>query len=240
MESVEFHQKLRSAWSFLSGDINLARSVSSLRSLPVSDAFNSVALDPGSTYEAIYRAALSLSYYNIILNDYSVFQFSWTTRNEWRLAYLPNPWIAGVNSAESLVREWEALEAGGEISSIDFEQLIAELPYFGSIPQVRFDYSVSQYKEMSHPAAHLHIGRHTENRWPLARVLNPLTFSMSIAKTYYSEAWRRLSSFGDGDGENCVDKRFIDELGQASMVYFFSEAECRSLHLSNVRSINAD
>jgi len=234
MQSDDFGRKIRQTWKFLYEELGIARALSTLVSLKVSEDFNKVALAPESSYRDIYLAAVRLSHYNIILEDYSVFQFSWTNNESWRLAYLPNPWIAGVEQAAKLISEWELLESLGAIDDEEVSGLISELPYLGSVPAIRFEYAVRQYRELAHPAAHLHIGRHTENRWPVARVLNPLTFSMAIAKMYYSERWMALSNFyGRGSVQNCIDLRLIAELRNSRLVHDFSRNERRSLHFGS-------
>jgi hypothetical protein len=233
MERGEFQRKIRASWQFLGEEMGIARTVISLVSLKIDAAYNEIALDAESSYRDIYLVAMSRSYYNIILNDYSIFQYSWRGDQSWRLAYLPNPWIAGVAGAESLIQEWEALESLGALDQEEVAGLISELPYHSSIPAIRFEYAADQYRELAHPAAHLHIGRHTENRWPLARLLNPLTFSMAIAKFYYSTRWAQLSTFHGHAVEDCLDLRFIEELRHSRLVHEFSEDERRSLHMAS-------
>jgi hypothetical protein len=233
MQGADFNRYIRSAWRFVSEDIALSRTVSSIVSLKVNPGFNVVALDDASSYREIYLAAVSRSYYNIMLRDYSIFQFSWAGEDAWRLAYLPNPWISGVQGAEERIREWEGLESLGELSDEDVGSLISELPYFGSIPPIRFEFAPRQYREMMHPAAHLHVGRHTENRWAISRTLNPLTFTMLMAKLYYSADWEIKSRYHNDGVDDCVDDRLIRELHASQIVHDFSATERRSLHLSS-------
>lgn len=232
MQIREFTNKIRASCLFLDDRMKIVRSVSGFNSLKVDPVFNEVALDSTATYRDIYVVAMSRSYYNIILNDYSLFQYSWLKKDSWRLCYLPNPWIAGVEDAETLVKEWEALESMG-LHQQDVDGLISELPYHGSIPPIRFEYARDQYRELSHPAAHLHIGRHTQNRWPLARILTPITFSMVIAKMYYSARWAQLSAFYENRVQDCVDLHFIKELSQSPLVHDFTDNERRSLHIAS-------
>jgi len=187
MDGDEFRRKLRAAWHFLHDELNIARSVSTLYSLKIDDEFNAVALDPESEYKHIYLKAVSRSYYNFLLNDYSIYQFSWSDRYSWRFAYLPNPWIAGVPAAAERIQEWEYLESLGAYDQEEMALLISEMPYYGSIPAIRFEYSVEQYRELAHPAAHFHIGRHADNRWASAKHLNPLTFVMAIMHLTYRD-----------------------------------------------------
>ena len=231
MQGADFDRLIRATWKFVYDELEIGRTVSSVNSLKVNPRFNIVALEDTSNYRDIYLAAVSLSYYNVMLLDYSIFQFSWTNDHTWRLAYLPNPWVAGVHGVEERIREWENLEALGELSDEDVANLISELPYFGSIPPIRFEYAVNQYREMIHPAAHFHLGRHTENRWPVARTLNPLTFAMLVSKLYYPAAWDAKSCFHhEAVGEHCVEARLIRELQASQVVHDFSPVERQSLH----------
>ncbi|EKS32656.1 DUF2290 domain-containing protein [Afipia clevelandensis] len=232
MNSADFARKIRASWDLLYGEAGLARTVSNLTSLPVDQEFNRTALSRTATYRDIYLAALSRSYYNIILNDYSMFQYSWMGEQSWRLAYLPNPWIAGVHEAEDAVEQWEALEEIGGMEPEHVDHLIADMPYASAIPSIRFEYATHQYRELSHPAAHMHIGRHAENRWPYARLLNPLTFTMMIVKMYYVDRWAALSSYYGHAPALCLDMTFIDELSRSTVVHDFSENEKRSLHFA--------
>jgi hypothetical protein len=233
MESVDFHSRIRAAWHFLYERAQIARTVSSLHSLQVDSQFSEIALDSESSYRDIYMAAISRSHYNILLADYSVFQYSYVDRGSWRLAYLPNPWTAGVVGASELINAWEGLEALGQFDDEIVSGLISEMPYYASIPPIRFEYAVNQYKEIVHPAAHLHIGRHTENRWPLARLLDPLTFSMVIAKLYYPSNWAPCSAFHGSTDLDCADLRLIEALQNSQLVHEFTENERCSLHLAS-------
>lgn len=229
MDAGEFRQQIGSAYRTLHERFGLVRTVSSLHSLKVDLAFNEVALLAESTFQQIYLQALSRSYYNLLLNDYSMLQFSWSGNDAWRLAYLPNPWLAGVPEAEEKVREWEALEGLGRYDDSEVGLLLSELPYYGSIPPLRFEYALQQYKELAHPAAHLHIGRHTENRWPVSRALGPVSFVLMIVKMYYVETWARHSLYYEG-AVPCVDAELIADLERSRRIHAFSETEARSLH----------
>jgi hypothetical protein len=152
-------------------------------------------------------------------------------RGTFKIAYLPNPWISGVDGALQQIETWETLQTLGRFDEEEVAKLISELPYYGSIPTIRFEYAARQYRELAHPAGHMHIGRHTENRWPFARALNPLTFSMFIAKMYYSNQWAERSNFYHKLNTDCIDLRFIKELSYSPEVNDFSANEKNSLHM---------
>ena len=232
MDVAEFRNSVRGAWELLHTELGIARAVSSLSSLQVDTQFNDIALNPASSYQEIYLAAVSRSYYNIILQDYSIYQFSWMSPLSWRFAYLPNPWIAGVEGASELVDEWETLEGLGAYDQEEIAMLISELPYYGSIPPIRFEYAVDQYREMSHPCAHFHVGRHSDNRWASSRHLNPLSFVMMVTRLYYIESWAPRSKFFDDSCQSCLDVRLIQELERSGCVHDFTQTEKMSLHIS--------
>jgi hypothetical protein len=240
MEITDFHSRIQAAWHFLYERVQIARAISSMRSLEIDSQFNEIALDRQSNYRDIYMTAISRSHYNILLNDYSALQYSYIDRNSWRLAYLPNPWTAGVAGASELINAWENLEALGQFDDEIVSGLISEMPYYASVPPIRFEYAPNQYREIAHPAAHLHIGRHTENRWPLARLLDPLTFSMAIAKFYYPSNWAACSAFHGSPEADCSDLRFIEALQNSRLVHEFSDNERRSLHLASQGGLPAE
>ena len=200
------------------------------RATESTQAWRLVALDNDTTYEQIFRAGLNRSNYNILLYDYAYFQFSWIRNNSWRLGYFPNPWVSGVPAAEERLQYWETLE---EIDALTYEEaseLISEISYIGSIPPIRFEYAADQYREIAHPAAHFHIGRHSENRWPSSISIGPKAFVFIIAKLYYPNAWAQHSSYHGAPGETCIEKRLLSVLADVRVVHDFSEIERRSIH----------
>lgn len=210
-------------------DIGIVRTVSTLHSLSVNAEFNEIALDSDSMYKEIYLRALSLSYYNFLLEDYSVFQFSMKSEDEWRLAYLPNPWVTGVSTALSSISEWEALEEIGLYDQEDVAMLLGELPYHSSVPAIRFEYSAEQYAEFTHPGGHFHIGRDTDNRWATSRKFSPLLFVMMITKLYYRDKW--LKNYKNLE-DDCFEQKMILEIQGCGVSHHFSERERRTLHFS--------
>lgn len=199
-------------------------------SLPVDLPFRKVALETESSYAEIYKIGLSRSAYNFVLTDYSYFQFSWDSLDSWRLAYFPNPWITGSPGAQEMVGRWEALEEVGGISFEEATSLIDELPYKGAVPPIRFEYARTAYREIAHPAAHFHMGRNEDNRWPCAVLLGPVAFSMLIARLYYPVQWRLRSSYHGAPTEDCLERRFGTEVGASAPVSDFSSAERLALH----------
>jgi hypothetical protein len=231
MDVAEFNRQIRSSWNLVSSRFEIGRSFIWNNTLPVSIEFRDVTLDEASTYSMIYRCGLRLSHHNFLLKDYSYFQFSREGSSSWRLAYFPNPWVAGVDTAARQLEKWESQEATGELSHEEVSMLMDEFEYYGSIPPVRFEYSANQYKEIAHPAAHFHIGRDGNNRWPVAVAIGPSLFTMLIAKLYYPKQWGLRSRYHDlRSVDDCVEALLIGTAETAAAVQDFSEAESRSLH----------
>jgi hypothetical protein len=229
MDHREFASEIRAAWEFFRS-LGLERLISSAWSLPVDEVFREVALDSDTTYEAIYRTGLSRAHYNIMLFDYAYFQFSREDDATWRLAFFPNPWVSGSPNAVERVRQWEALEEVGVLDHEEASNLIADMPYLGAVPCIRFESAPAQYREIAHPSAHFHIGRHNQNRWPSTVILGPKAFAMIIAKMYYPEFWAMKSRFHNADADECCDQMLLSAMGHVRIVHEFSELEQQSFH----------
>jgi hypothetical protein len=231
MDGTEFIKQIKRAWTLINVDLKIGRTLIWPYSLTADEEVRKVAFAPDSSYAKIYKVGLSQSAYNFLLRDYSYFQFSWESECAWRMAYLPNPWITGVADAQEVLREWEALVEMGELSHEDTSDLIDELPYSGAVPPIRFEYSLSQYREIAHPAAHFHVGRNSDNRWPCALLLGPFAFCMMITRLYYPDQWRPRSSFEGGQVTDCLEFRFAEAIQASQFVHEFSATERRMLHL---------
>lgn len=238
MDERDFSAEIRAAWEFIKDKVEVGRAFTSMHSLAVDEVFRDIALSDESTYEQIFRAGMSRSVYNILLQDYSFFQFTRISSTSWRLGYFPNPWVAGAPAAFAEVQKWETLEEIGALTHEEATDLINDMKYLGSIPPIRFEYAPDQYKELAHPTAHFHIGRHTENRWPCSIKIGPRVFVMLIAKMYYPESWARQSKFFGLEAEGCVDQLLIDRLTECGVVHDFSDTERMSIHFG--RSGNTD
>lgn len=231
MDEREFIQQIGLAWSAIKDRLKIDRTLVRKASLRVDAEFNAVALNPNSSYDDIYRTGLSRSHYNILLKDYSYFQFSYESQQSWRLAYYPNPRITGVPEAQEMQAELERQEREGLMTFEEVSELLYEMPSVVAVPAIRYEYSKGQYKELAHPAAHFHVGRDTQNRWPCAILLGPLAFILFVSKMYYPNAWEICSTYYGTEIEDCLDREFITIIANCSSVQDFSDHERRSFHL---------
>jgi hypothetical protein len=239
MDESEFAREIGRAWTMLKDDLDLGRFYICRVSLPVDEEFRDVAFNEESTYSLIFRTGLSRSHYNILLQDYSYFQFSRASDSSWRLGYFPNPWVTGSRMAEQQLEEWERLEEEGILTHENVSDLLESMPYIGAVPPIRFEYALGAYREIAHPAAHFHIGRHTENRWVCSLALGPTVFALLVAKLYYPEAWSRCSSYYGAAAEGCIESKLFDHLRDTRLVRMFSERELQGLHFGRSQAVVA-
>lgn len=143
-------------------------------------------------YRNIYDYISTYKEYNLMLKDASCFQFS-EFRNkdneqELRYAYYPNPYQF-LEYRKHVIAVQDLLQQG-QLSLTDYEQLLDECEFTHDIPVIRYDYSPSQYDEFFHPASHFHIGFHSDNRWPVLKVITPVVFFLKVISMYYPKAWK--------------------------------------------------
>ena len=90
MDGRSVQRSIAKGWRAID-DVGLGASFARPVSLPVSEEFRNISLAPGVRYEEIYRKGMELVHYNIMLTDYSYFQFSWFGKENVRYVYYPNP-----------------------------------------------------------------------------------------------------------------------------------------------------
>lgn len=238
MKLDDFNSSIRTVIRFFM-DVELWASTVYEIALPRSEAFNKISLT-SDNYVAIYEAGLSLSHYNVLLQDLSYFQFSYTNETEFALAYYPNPRVSGSASALNEFRELERDRDSGGLTSEEFDELVAGMPAHGYIPRIRFEYSKTQYRQVRHPGAHFHIGMSGEDRWCSGRKLSPRSFGMLMTKFYYPEVWWTGSRFSRPKEEQetpealstCFDERLLTSIKGDGVSQFLTDYEKMGFHLS--------
>ncbi|WP_016955505.1 DUF2290 domain-containing protein [Catenovulum agarivorans] len=188
-------------------------------------------------YQEIYDAIVSKQHFNLMLNDRSIFQFSQKTQlQNCRLVFYPNPYqFAEYKSYHSEVISLYNEQSG--FTQDEVEQLLAECDFTSEIPIIRYDLSMQQHCEMYHPAAHFHIGLHSENRWPVNRALTPFAFFLKILMHYYPDIWKK-SADATNPTKNELDIHYRKELKENCpkiSIYspkHFSNLELERLHFS--------
>jgi hypothetical protein len=230
MTARYFDANIRSTYHFLQ-ECKLVRSAYVLKSKSASVEFRELALTPEASYRDLFLCGLRNSDYNFLLSDYSYFQFSFTEKQRYRFGFYPNP-FAGSRSDPA---ELDELLQEGIISFEEYSETLAGQPYEISKPLVRFDLDCGAYVRLTHPAAHLHVGMHNENRWPVCRCLTPRSFALLIVKLYYGNNWARGKLQAEQNGfANRFDRYFVKEKAesQALGADLFHEHEKGQVHLA--------
>lgn len=186
MNRASVRAGVRRAWAFVER-LRLAQNVSAFEPLGVNEVFRDFALDPSRRYEEVYLAGLGQAHYNFILEDFGYFQFSCMADDEVRYAYFPNPFVS-TDSGHALAEMREYVDEG-ILSIEEYLQHIGEMRGGQYQTPIRYENSVSQYVELTHPTSHFHFGHHADNRWPVSRTLSPTAFTAIVAKQFYPHAW---------------------------------------------------
>lgn len=230
MTSREFDANIRSTFHFL-GECKILRNTTALRSLSASANFREFALTPDVIYRDLYLCGLRNGDYNFLLEDYSYLQFSYAEKQHYRFGYYPNPFFDTGADA----RELDELLQEGVISFEEYSELLSGQPYEVTRPLIRFDLDCPAYVRLMHPAAHLHIGMHGENRWPVNRRLTPRSFTLLIVKLYYGAAWENGRLLHEENGvSNRFDRYLVEEKSSCQMLGadLFHALEKGQLHLT--------
>lgn len=201
MRPAEFTHNIRSAFTALI-DLGLTSwdRVGSFSGKEVDSEFRKVAMNPKIGYHSLYLIGLKRRAYNFTLCDFSYFQF-WTdcSKHSQRLrySYMPNPFNAPHADVDRMELDPESYEI--------YFQLLEEVEPQNAVPPIRYDLALNDHIAVLHPASHLTIGAHSDNRWPVARVLTPKLFCLFICKQYYTNNWRTLGKTEDiGSGFNNI------------------------------------
>ncbi|WP_263220156.1 DUF2290 domain-containing protein [Pseudomonas atacamensis] len=229
MNKDEVRSGIGQVWA-LAQSLGVAEIYSNPVPLPVNAEFRDVILSSSSNYVQVYNKGLELSHYNILLSDYSFFQFSIEGDDNVRYAFYPNPYTSHSNEySEWFISRHEMVEAG-LLTHEEFLSLLADKTGIGSVPLLRYENAPAQRKKMHHPCSHFHIGFHSENRWPVRRVLTPTAFALLVFKFYYGTYWRAVGDDENLEIDNSFDRTLVSEKTRCYLVSdeFFEPEEERT------------
>jgi hypothetical protein len=218
MNKADLVPLIRKSWEYAKA-LKVAELFTGPTALNASDGFKALTGKPSVSYEEIYLAGLREGQYNIMLSDFSFFQFGVGREDGVRFAYYPNPFLGAAPDAVAELKEMQEYVAEGIIDVDEFLHRASEIRKPQHPPLVRYDYSKSQYLAASHPCSHLHLGFHGENRLPVRRYLTAHAFTLLIFRLFYLEFWVQADTIKSGDQELTMDA-----------VLDAARAECRMLH----------
>ena len=234
MDRREVQSGINRSWSFVES-LGIGETISNPSPLAVEEEFRRLVLSDEPSYKDVYMAGLRLSHYNFLLSDYSFFQFSWEAENKVRYAFYPNPFASGngVNGL-SKIRRYDELLRAELITYEDYLSLLRDAEADLRIPLIRYENAPDQHRGLSHPCSHIHIGFHSDNRWPLNRVLTPFAFSMYIVKQYYGDIWRANGIDEADETGSRFERELINEKANCRPVRegLFLDIESRSFYFS--------
>lgn len=193
MKRDDFEKSIREAFSLLV-KIELSswdRQIS-LRCLEPHPEFRRVAYSAETSYQDVFKAGLRYRAYNFVLHEFSYFQFWHDSKHEARVlryAYYTNPF--DIAAADQSVSQWCAAESIINCDDL-YQQVLDDSHVVIGKPPIRYDLDLDGHRESIHPCAHLTVGAHMNNRWPVARVLTPKLFVLFICKHYYPDFWTKM------------------------------------------------
>lgn len=137
-------------------------------------------------YNKTFIVASENQDYDIMLDDGSLFQF--TSRNENDIHY---SFLHRIEKNMSFEEFYDMYATNENIDTIE-----QEYEYYSTVDKeklytcpIRYDVAETEYTEMHHAYAHLHIGIETDIRIPVDKILSPMHFVDFIVKHIYKEKW---------------------------------------------------
>jgi len=146
-------------------------------------------------YDTIHKIALSNGDYDILLDDYSFFQFTQDSVGVLRYAFYQSareiPTYDSFMESIGFSKEDynQDIEEERPFSN-DYEQIISEANLSNSVTPIRYDYNKKQYQRIIHPISHLHIGHDNDVRIPMNIILTPQAFVAFVIRHVYYKHWK--------------------------------------------------
>ena len=232
MVKADLIPQIRKCWIYAQA-LHLGESFSGPTAFEPTDRFKKLSLSPDVTYEEVYLSGLRDSEYNILLTDFSFFQFGVGSVGGVRFAYYPNPFIGAAPEAVAELKETQEYVSEGIIDVDEFLHRASEIRHPQHPPLVRYEYSKQQYVALTHPCSHIHFGFHSENRWPVKRYLTAHAFALLVFRLFYLDFWLRADQIKIGDSELTLDLVLQMARADCRILYDeeFSEVESQRFHL---------
>lgn len=156
-------------------------------------------------YNKIYQTARKNFDFDILLDDQSIFQFSYKENIEEqivkiRYAYYEPP-IDVISYSEFLENLGLDIKICGDIFTEEYEQYKSESKLKMSVTPIRYDYDMELFKELEHPVSHIHIGHQNEIRLPVSVIMSPKAFVAFVIRQVYRGKW-----------VSCISNEFFYEI----------------------------
>lgn len=201
--------------------------------LPINYASQSRGL-PYLKYWELYKRNF---WFHIKLNDEGLILFE-DTSFRYIMSPISIPTIDEFATSE-LGDDWDIFSAEDKSDYIQsgfcknaYENYIETVSDYKSVTPIRLDQHPAQYKAISHPAHHLHIGYENDSRIPVKRALTPLAFTSFVISTFYPKHWEKLHLDGHIDADSiCNLKTNLPMVGHLFQDKWHSDWEEKRLYL---------
>ena len=140
MNKADLVPQIRKSWMYAKA-LKVDELFPGPTALDASDSFKALAIEPDVSYEELYLAGLREVQYNILLKDFSFFQFGTGSVDGVRFAYYPNPFLGAEPNAVAELREMQEYVAEGVIDVDEFLHRASEIRRPQHPPLVRYEYS---------------------------------------------------------------------------------------------------
>lgn len=178
-----------------------------------------------NNYNKTFLVASQNQDYDILLEDGSFFQF--TARNETDIHYSFFPRIEETLSYEQY---FEKNATNDNIDNLENEyEMYLSTDREQCFPcPIRYDFAVSEYTEVLHPCAHIHVGINTDIRIPCDKILKPEAFVDWVIKNMYKYEWETLYQSDDSIKQYVLK---LKEQGESLNSDKFTQNERKVLHI---------
>ena len=149
-------------------------------------------------YKKIFDIAIKKRDYDILLNDDSFFQFSYTEKGNKiigvRYAFYEAPYEV-LNYYEYIKEIGFGYEEVGEELREEYEQYYSEATLKKQTVPIRYDYE-DKGSSLIHSKSHIHIGHGNDIRIPCNKIIRPEVFIWFIIRhIYFSEYKKKICDF---------------------------------------------
>lgn len=198
-------------------DVDILRhnGIKKLYSNGVSNHFLKASLS--EDYFKMYKVAIQNFDYDFLLEDQSIFQFTFERKHssgilDLRYAYFQNP-TQFKTYEEYLdhlrmqgIIEDESNEEIGDSLLEEYEQFLIEQQVNQAATTIRFDLDTANYKALVHSTAHIHFGHNNMIRVPCDKFITPVNFIIFVLKHVYYYKWKEMIN-----GNHADLKRYLDD-----------------------------
>lgn len=143
------------------------------------------------SYEDEWKEIIKNEWYNIMLEDNSILQFTDTSYRYIMVPYqtLTLDEFIDEHYSEPEYRNDTDLYIG---VTEDYQAFVESCTTNKPPTPIRFDvdYKEDHYCSISHPMCHFHIGIENNSRIPSKKLLTPFAFTAFIIRTFYPKVWK--------------------------------------------------